>query len=147
MCFFSFFFFFHDTATTEIYTLSLHDALPIKLVGLNQVDLAISYQPDLFLASPKELPVKAVAALVPVPLNSLIALGGSGITSPGALGGRKLGITGIPTDEATLATLLRTGGLARDQVRTVNVGFNLVTSLLSRKVDAILGGYRNVEAI
>src|SRR6266403_688682 len=26
---FSFFFFFNDTATTEIYTLSLHDALPI----------------------------------------------------------------------------------------------------------------------
>src|SRR5256885_16958167 len=30
MCrFSSFFFFFNDTATTEIYTLSLHDALPI----------------------------------------------------------------------------------------------------------------------
>src|SRR5207248_9736946 len=28
---FSFFFFFNDTATTEIYTLSLHDALPISL--------------------------------------------------------------------------------------------------------------------
>src|SRR5215217_6592404 len=28
LCFF-FFFFFNDTATTEIYTLSLHDALPI----------------------------------------------------------------------------------------------------------------------
>src|SRR6266511_4331202 len=28
--FFSFFFFFNDTATTEIYTLSLHDALPIS---------------------------------------------------------------------------------------------------------------------
>src|SRR2546429_9258766 len=27
-----FFFFFNDTATTEIYTLSLHDALPISLV-------------------------------------------------------------------------------------------------------------------
>src|SRR3712207_9153572 len=27
-----FFFFFNDTATTEIYTLSLHDALPICLV-------------------------------------------------------------------------------------------------------------------
>jgi putative hydroxymethylpyrimidine transport system substrate-binding protein len=120
---------------------------PIKLVGLNQVDLAISYQPDLFLASPKDLPVEAVAALVPVPLNSLIALGGSGITSPAALRGRKVGITGIPTDDATLATLLRTGGLARRDVRTVSVGFNLVTSLLSRKVDAILGGYRNVEGI
>src|SRR2546430_9046604 len=28
-----FFFFFNDTATTEIYTLSLHDALPISVVG------------------------------------------------------------------------------------------------------------------
>src|SRR6267142_6656437 len=28
--FFFFFFFFNDTATTEIYTLSLHDALPIR---------------------------------------------------------------------------------------------------------------------
>ena len=27
-----FFFFFNDTATTEIYTLSLHDALPISKV-------------------------------------------------------------------------------------------------------------------
>src|SRR5256885_14807431 len=29
--YFFFFFFFNDTATTEIYTLSLHDALPICL--------------------------------------------------------------------------------------------------------------------
>src|SRR5258707_12048064 len=27
-----FFFFFNDTATTEIYTLSLHDALPISVI-------------------------------------------------------------------------------------------------------------------
>src|SRR5688572_949034 len=31
-CFLSFFFFFNDTATTEIYTLSLHDALPISVL-------------------------------------------------------------------------------------------------------------------
>src|SRR3989442_15906434 len=28
-----FFFFFNDTATTEIYTLSLHDALPISVMN------------------------------------------------------------------------------------------------------------------
>src|SRR3712207_7811993 len=33
MCFECFFFFFNDTATTEIYTLSLHDALPISRRG------------------------------------------------------------------------------------------------------------------
>src|SRR2546428_9180302 len=32
--FFFFFFFFNDTATTEIYTLSLHDALPIACRAL-----------------------------------------------------------------------------------------------------------------
>src|SRR6266498_5877885 len=32
-CFCFFFFFFNDAATTEIYTLSLHDALPICVAG------------------------------------------------------------------------------------------------------------------
>src|SRR5258708_20150779 len=31
----AFLFFFNDTATTEIYTLSLHDALPISAVGFD----------------------------------------------------------------------------------------------------------------
>src|SRR3712207_8380838 len=38
-------FFFNDTATTEIYTLSLHDALPIYLVPLlvrSVIDLALA---------------------------------------------------------------------------------------------------------
>src|SRR2546422_11766031 len=40
-----FFFFFNDTATTEIYTLSLHDALPIcraQADAITEVQAAIS---------------------------------------------------------------------------------------------------------
>src|SRR6201747_662700 len=41
----NFFFFFNDTATTEIYTLSLHDALPISMVaasvGIGFVSLSV----------------------------------------------------------------------------------------------------------
>src|SRR2546425_7451437 len=37
-----FFFFFNDTATTEIYTLSLHDALPISL---GNVTASVYYYP------------------------------------------------------------------------------------------------------
>src|SRR3989441_8090225 len=37
----SFFFFFNDTATTEIYTLSLHDALPISLYLVEHGKLAL----------------------------------------------------------------------------------------------------------
>src|SRR3989440_9743135 len=39
---FFFFFFFNDTATTEIYTLSLHDALPI--FGLRRLRAALFYR-------------------------------------------------------------------------------------------------------
>src|SRR5438477_12880247 len=38
---FSFFFFFNDTATTEIYTLSLHDALPICIQGTGLVKVKL----------------------------------------------------------------------------------------------------------
>src|SRR2546430_5113080 len=40
-----FFFFFNDTATTEIYTLSLHDALPILAVAGLMVLLALQPEP------------------------------------------------------------------------------------------------------
>src|SRR2546426_12553477 len=39
----SFFFFFNDTATTEIYTLSLHDALPISVNLLDDAMFNTSY--------------------------------------------------------------------------------------------------------
>src|SRR2546430_15492852 len=39
----SLFFFFNDTATTEIYTLSLHDALPIFLNPLDNLVSCLKY--------------------------------------------------------------------------------------------------------
>src|SRR5256885_13807458 len=48
-CLVSFFFFFNDTATTEIYTLSLHDALPIcpkRLATRGPIDAASLESPD-----------------------------------------------------------------------------------------------------
>src|SRR5258707_9246214 len=58
----SFFFFFNDTATTEIYTLSLHDALPIS----NSVSVASTTEmvPRLLTVSP--LSVAVVGATTPV---------------------------------------------------------------------------------
>src|SRR5437660_3811504 len=40
--YFIYFFFFNATATTEIYTLSLHDALPISIVNARMTRSAIS---------------------------------------------------------------------------------------------------------
>src|SRR5438309_5523179 len=47
------FFFFNDTATTEIYTLSLHDALPIS--DARRLDLHQRHQPVDFRLQRREL--------------------------------------------------------------------------------------------
>src|SRR2546430_1747844 len=48
-------FFFNDTATTEIYTLSLHDALPI-LLRRNHVEMPGSMIPIVEVAPPSQRP-------------------------------------------------------------------------------------------
>jgi putative hydroxymethylpyrimidine transport system substrate-binding protein len=120
---------------------------PIKLVGLNKVDLAISYESEMFYGQQEKLPVTAVATIIPVPLNSLIVTPKDHVTSLSQMAGKKVGITGIPSDGAIYTTMLKAGGLTPSQVTSVTVGFNLVPSILSGKVDGIIGGYRNVEAI
>src|SRR5256885_6414296 len=65
----SYFFFFNDTATTEIYTLSLHDALPIWTA---QKAVRGIYSPDKFVASfagyvPADRPRLAILVVVDEP--------------------------------------------------------------------------------
>src|SRR5205809_5977545 len=47
ICLLLFFFFFNDTATTEIYTLSLHDALPISFEAGNELALLLFFENNL----------------------------------------------------------------------------------------------------
>jgi putative hydroxymethylpyrimidine transport system substrate-binding protein len=121
-------------------------ATPLKLVGVGRSDLAVSYEQELFFAAAKKLPVIAVAAVVPQPLNSFMAIDPD-VKSLRDLKGRSVGITGVPSDYATLDTALRSAGLTRKSVKVVNVGYNLLPALLAHRVDAVLGVYRNVEGI
>src|SRR5947208_16869474 len=68
-CFPSIFFFFNHTATTEIYTLSLHDALPICLV----IGAALPYLIDWTLGS--IIPLPLAPALYPGNLALAFAYG------------------------------------------------------------------------
>jgi len=139
--------YFTDANLTVAFHPPSNAADPIKLVGLDKVDLAISYEPEMFYGQQNALPVTAVATVVPVPLNSMIVAPGVAVTQLSQMSGKSVGVTGIPSDDAFYQTMLKTAGLAESDVTKVNVGFNLVPSVLSNKVDAIIGGYRNVEAI
>jgi putative hydroxymethylpyrimidine transport system substrate-binding protein len=119
---------------------------PLKLLAARRVDLAITYEPELLLARDKGQGLVGVGALVQRPLSSLISLKGK-VKAPKDLAGKRVGVTGLPSDEAALRAILAKAGVDRNRVKTVDVGFNLVPSLLGKKVDAILGAYWNIEAV
>jgi ABC-type nitrate/sulfonate/bicarbonate transport system substrate-binding protein len=119
----------------------------IQLVATGKADFGISYEHDLLLARAQGIPVQAVFALVQVPLNCVIALKSSGITHPAQLQGKKVGTAGTAGDQAILDAVVQADHGDPAKVQNVNVGEDLVPSLIGRKVDAIVGGYWNWEAI
>jgi len=122
-------------------------SLPIKEVAAGRVDLAISYEPELLRARDQGLHVVAVGALVQKPLTSIISLDKPAITRASQLAGKKVGTAGIDYQSAYLKTILERAHVNPESVQEKNVGFNLVSSLASHKVDAILGGYWNYEGV
>jgi putative hydroxymethylpyrimidine transport system substrate-binding protein len=120
---------------------------PIREVAAGRVDLAISYEPEVLLAHDQGLPVKAVAALVPTPLTSLIWLRDSGIQDVKDLQGKTIATAGIPYQEAYLKTILDGAGLTTSDVKTVDVQQNLLPAILTGKAQAMLGGFLNVEGV
>lgn len=119
----------------------------LKAVAAGKVDFAVSYEPQVLLARAQGIPVIAVMAMVQRPLNSIIALPGSGITRPRDLVGKKVGTDGLQSTRALLDTVLRHDGVNPKQVTTVDVSEDNVAALLSHKVDAIVGAYWNWEAV
>jgi putative hydroxymethylpyrimidine transport system substrate-binding protein len=122
-------------------------AAPIKQVAAGRADLAISYEPEVILARDQGLPVKAVAALVPSPLTSLISLPEAKIREVADLRGKTVATAGIPYQTDFLETMLDEAGVPPDDVEQVDVGLNLLPAVLSGRADAILGGFLNVEGV
>jgi putative hydroxymethylpyrimidine transport system substrate-binding protein len=122
---------------------------PIKEVAAGRVDLAISYEPEVLLAQAQDpgLPVKAVAALVPTPLTSMIWLKDSGIKDIKGLQGKTIATAGIPYQEAYLKTILDKAGLSTSDVNTVDVQQNLLPALINGRAQAMLGGFLNIEGV
>jgi putative hydroxymethylpyrimidine transport system substrate-binding protein len=120
---------------------------PLKQVAAGRVDLAVSYEPEVLRARSKGLRVVAVGSLVRTPLTSIISLPKAKISSPADLEGKTVGTAGIDYQDAYLETILKDANVPQSSVKERNVGFNLVPTLLTGKVDAILGGFWNYEAI
>jgi putative hydroxymethylpyrimidine transport system substrate-binding protein len=120
---------------------------PLKLLASGRADLAISYEPELLLARAKGAKLVAIGALVQKPLTSIVSIGPHPIAKPSELEDKKVGTSGIPYQDAYLKTIVDKAGIDPKRVKTINVGFGLVGSMLTKKVDATLGSFWNVEGV
>jgi putative hydroxymethylpyrimidine transport system substrate-binding protein len=139
--------YFEDAGLDVAIQAPADPSLPIKQVAAGRADLAISYEPEVMLAREQGLDVVAVAALVNQPLTSMFWLKKSDVKGVASLKGKTVAYAGIPYQEAFLETILERAGLAPDDVKAVNVGFNLIPALLSGSAEAMLGGFVNVEGV
>jgi putative hydroxymethylpyrimidine transport system substrate-binding protein len=120
---------------------------PLKLVAAGKVDAAVNYESGVIFARSQGLPVRSIGLLVSQPLTTVMFLTSSGIRRPRDLVGRRVGFAVSGLEEAMIDQILRSDGVTKANVTMVNVGFDIVPALLSRKVDAVIGAYRNVERI
>lgn len=119
--------------------------LPPKLVAAGDVDLAVYYQPSLIHGVAEGLPLAWAGTLISTPLDGLIVLDDGPIKSLKDMKGKTIGLTVGGIENALLDTLFKPYGFSSKDVKLVNVGWNMSSSLMSGKVDAIMGAYRNFQ--
>lgn len=119
---------------------------PIGMAASDQVTMAITYQPDVIVARTEQnVGVKSVGTIVREPLNRVVSLAESNIKSPKDLEGKTVGYTGIPLNESIVKTMVEEDGGDPSKVELVDVGFELNSTLISKRADAVVGAYINHE--
>jgi ABC-type nitrate/sulfonate/bicarbonate transport system substrate-binding protein len=105
----------------------------LKLLESGRTDMAILDIHDLGLARERGADVVAVMAVVQRPLAAVLAA--PSVTRPRQLEGRRAGVTGLPSDDAVLRSVVRGDGGDPSRVRETTIGFQAVKALLAGRVD------------
>ncbi len=118
----------------------------IKQVEAGRVDLGLTYASYVLAAQDKGAKIKAIGAIVNVPLNSLMWIKKSGIKNIAGLKGKTVAVSG-DDNSTTLDTILQSHKVDPKTVKQVNVGYKLQQILVAGRADASITGYWNVEGV
>jgi putative hydroxymethylpyrimidine transport system substrate-binding protein len=104
----------------------------LRLLEAGRADMAILDIHDLGLARAQGHDIVGVMAFVQRPLAAVLAQ--PSIRSPRDLEGERAGVTGLPSDDAVLASIVAGDGGDPEQVRKTTIGFQAVKALLAGRV-------------
>jgi putative hydroxymethylpyrimidine transport system substrate-binding protein len=117
----------------------------LKLLAAGRADVSVVDIHDLGLARQEGEPIVGVGAVVQRPLAAVIARRGE-VRRPRDLEGRRVGVTGLPSDDAVLQAVVEDDGGDFDGVERVTIGFSAVPSLIAGRVDAVVS-FWNAEGV
>ena len=137
--------YFHDVGLEVEIIAPADPSDPPKMVAAGKADLAVTYQPQLYLQHEEGLPLVRVGTLINSPLYCVLTKANGPVKKLADLKGHKVGFSVAGIEEAMLGTMLKSDGISIDQVEMVNVNFSLAPSLASGQVDAVSGAFRNFE--
>jgi ABC-type nitrate/sulfonate/bicarbonate transport system substrate-binding protein len=116
----------------------------VKLLLAGRAQFAILDIHDLALAREKGRDLVGVMAVVQRPLAAVMAQ--PAIRRPRDLEGKRAGVTGLPSDDAVLDSIVRGDGGDPSKVHKVTIGFQAVAALLAHRVDAATA-FWNAEGV
>jgi putative hydroxymethylpyrimidine transport system substrate-binding protein len=134
-----------------IYATDLNIRVPaastdsLKLLAAGRADMSVVDIHDLGLAREAGSDLVGVGALVQRPLAAVIARAPE-IRRPRDLDGKRVGVTGLPSDNAVLHAIVENDGGDYAHVKKVTIGFSAVPSLIAGKVDAVVA-FWNAEGV
>jgi putative hydroxymethylpyrimidine transport system substrate-binding protein len=117
-----------------------------KLLASHRVEFAILDIHDLGIAREQGLDIVGVMPIVQRPLASVIVRADGPVRRPRELEGRTVGVTGLPSDDAVLDSVVNGDGGDPSRVDRVTIGFNAIADLAAGKLDAATG-FWNAEAV
>lgn len=122
----------------------VNDAM--SMVAAGKADIGLYYQQDVIQARVEQgVPVKSIAAVVQAPLNIILSLKEKDITEPADLVGKTVGYAGTELSEALVHSIMKNSGQDPSSVEMVDVGFDLMSSMVTGNVDATIGCLVNHE--
>jgi putative hydroxymethylpyrimidine transport system substrate-binding protein len=116
----------------------------LKLLAAGRADLSVVDIHDLGLARERGRDLVGLGALVQRPLAAVIAR--PEVRRPRDLEGRRVGVTGLPSDDAVLRAVVEDDGGDFNRVGRVTIGFSAVPSLIAGRVDAVVA-FWNAEGV
>jgi NitT/TauT family transport system substrate-binding protein/putative hydroxymethylpyrimidine transport system substrate-binding protein len=118
------------------------DSLKLLLAG--KADVAVLDIHDLGLARERGADVVGIGALVDRPLAAIICA--PDIARPRDLEGKRVGVSGLPSDPAVLKPVMQADGGNFSKLKLITIGFNAVPNLLAHKIAGV-PAFWNVEGV